>query len=88
MIVALFDAVGQWLHVNESATNSQDLHSYSAKCDFCSESTPDIVVNTKVMSISIVPRPAKDSRLKENVRFTMGHVEVRPIGISRLTEIN
>jgi len=77
--VALFDGVGQWLHVNESATKSQDLNAtVAAVNDSLSQDTPEVtpvlVVNTRVMSISIVSRSGIDA---EKVRYTLEHKEVK-----------
>src|SRR6218665_356726 len=75
--VALFDDVAQWLHVNDSAPKYPDLSSSSAENESSSEVTPEIVVNTRVMSISIVSQSEKDAGLKEKVRYTLKHKEVQ-----------
>ena len=74
MTVALFDDVARWLHVNVSATKYPDMN--SAECDCSSDASRNMIVNTRVMSISIVPWPEKLSRLKENVRLSLKHKEV------------
>ncbi len=77
MTVALFDGVAQWLHVNESTTKYPDLNATSAGNDSCSEATTEIVVSTRVMSISIVSQSGIDARLKDKLRYTLEHKEVK-----------
>ena len=76
MTVALFDVVGHWLPVNKSATKYTDMNSSSPEKDTYSEATPEIVVNTRVMSVSIVSSSRKYAGLKANVRYTMEHKQV------------
>ena len=77
MTVALFDGVAQWLHANESTTKSPDLNAISAGNDSYSEATNEVIVITRVMSISIVSQSGKDAGLKDKVRFTLEHKEVK-----------
>ena len=76
MTVALFDDVAQWLHVNDSATKSSDRNSSSAVNDSFSDATPEVIVITSVMSISIVSRSGKDAGLMKKVRYTLDHKKV------------
>ena len=76
MTVALFDDVAHWLHVNESANKSPKQNSSSAEKKSSSQVSPEIVVNTRVMSVSVVSRSGKNAGLEEKVRYTLEHKEV------------